>query len=458
MMMLNYIRIFAKRCHAVCRRLVAGEAGALAVTVALCMPIFIAAAGMAVDLSQAYNVRNRLANALDKAALAAGSTSGTEAQIRARAEAFVHANYRDNTLGDVTNIHVTLGDNTVDISATSRVGTSFMSIFGTDYLEVNADTSVRREMAGVEVVLVLDVTGSMAGNNLATLKTASLNFIDIMFKRISDVNYLRIGIVPFSQTVNVGPYGLGKDLKGNNYGTAFVSKPSSDDYTSPASNIAYGTSTNSWKGCITERSSPKDMTDDASPNWGMYRYPKICSKTKNGVCQSYSNNNPNTSCPASMVIPLTNDRDKLEDSIDGLTAAGGTYIPVGTVWGWRLISPSSPFNEGTAYNDPDWTKTVIVMTDGNNEPSSEYSAYGKNSSLTATQLNNKFASLCTSMKAKGIRLYTVTFQSGITNSTRTIFRECATDETKYFNAPNNADLTTAFSQIANQLSELHIVK
>ncbi len=435
-----------------------GEAGALAITLALCMPLFIAAAGIAVDLSQAYNVKNRLANALDKAALAAGSTSGTEAQIRERAEKFVLANYRDGTIGDVINVTVTLGDNTVDVSATAKVGTAFMSILGTDYLNVSASSSVRREMAGVEVVLVLDVTGSMAGNNITALKTASLNFIDIMFRRISDVKYLRIGIVPFSQTVNVGPYGLGKDLSGNTYGTAFVSRPSTDDYTSPASNIAYGSGTNDWKGCILERTSPKDMTDDASPNWEMYRYTKICAQTKNGVCQSYTNNNPNTNCPASMIIPLTNDRTRLDTAINALSAGGNTYIPVGTVWGWRVISPTSPFTEATQYNDPDWTKTVIVMTDGNNEPVSTYSAYGKNSSMTATQLNTKFSTLCTSMKAKGIRLYTITFQSGISSGTRTIFRECATDETKYFNAPSNADLTTAFSQIANQLSELHIVK
>lgn len=440
-------------------RFLTDTVGAVAIVFVMALPVIIAAAGMSVDLAQAYNVKNRLANALDKAALAAGSTSGTAAEIEDRVRKFMAANYQDPKIGTVTNINVTLVDNLVTVSASSRVQTTFMSALGQEYLDVDAESVVRREMAGVEVVLVLDVTGSMAGSNIAALKTAALDFIDIMFRRISDVDYLRIGIVPFSQTVNVGPYGLGKDHNNNNYGRAFVFRPSTDDYISPASNIQYGTTGFNWAGCILERSSPNDTSDTVSPDWAMYRYPRICSRyNSNGTCRTYSNNNPNRGCPVSPVIPLTNDRTRLENSINGLIATGNTYINVGMVWGWRLISPSEPFTEATDYNDPDWTKTVIVMTDGDNVPVSEYSAYGRNASITANQLNNKVTTVCNNMKTQGVTVYTITFQSGINGTTRTIFRQCATDESKYFDAPSDEDLRIAFGQIANQLSELHIVK
>jgi hypothetical protein len=66
--------------------------------------------------------------------------------------------------------------------------------------------------------------------------------------------------------------------------------------------------------------------------------------------------------------------------------------------------------------------------------------------------------VCQNAKDAGVTIYTITFQSGISNATRELFRQCATDQTKYFNAPSNQDLINAFENIANQLSQLHIVK
>lgn len=436
---------------------------AVAIVFALSIPMFIGAAGVAVDLAQAYNVKNRLANAVDKAALAAGSTTGEVEDIEAQVMKFIEANYPDGSLGTAFNIDVVLGDGTVTVSASARVRTSFMSIMGTEYLDVHHETIVKRELGGVEVVLVLDVTGSMAGNNINALRTASTNFLNIMFDRISDPQYLKIGIVPFSASVNVGTYGFGETPEGAAYDTGFVDWPSSDDYVSPASNIQYsnGTSgtTTRWRGCILERGSGLDVTDDATPNWGMYRFPRICSSYySNGSCRSYSNNNPNNGCTNNRLVPLTNNQATLQASIDGLQAAGNTYINVGLVWGWRVISPTYPFTEGAAYDDVDWSKTIVLMTDGDNVPYNRYSAYGSYPGLSANNLDSKVTTVCNNIKAQDVTLYTITFQSGISNSTRTLFRNCATKEEFYFDAPSNQDLITVFENIANQLSQLHIVK
>jgi Flp pilus assembly protein TadG len=444
------------------RRFCGDTHGAIAIVFALCVPMFIAAAGITVDLAQAYNVKTRLSNALDKAALAAGSTPGDTDYIEQQVNRFLAANYPDNRLGETYDIEVTFGDGTVSVSASARVPTAFMSIFGHDYVEVHQQSTVRRELAGVEVALVLDVTGSMAGNNITALKTASNNFVNIMFDRISDADYLKIGIVPFSAAVNVGSYGLGKKPDGTDYGTAFVDRPAHDDYVSPASNIQYnsgttGTSTN-WRGCVLARDYPLDTTDDASPNWDMYRYPRKCSKyNSNGTCKTWSNSDPNSGCTNSRLIPLTNDEDALHASINSLVASGSTYINVGLIWGWRVLSPTFPFEEGTEYDDPDWSKTVVLMTDGNNEPTSTYSAYGANPGITASDLNDRMLEVCANMKEEGITVYAITFQSGINNATKNLFRQCASDPTKYIDAPSNQDLITAFENIANQLSQLHII-
>ncbi len=424
---------------------------ATAIIFAMAMPMFFAAAGVAVDLAQAYNIKTRLGNAVDKAALAAGSTTGTLGEIEEQVNNFITANYPEDRLGETYDVNVTFGEGTVRVTASARVPTTFMRILGHDFIDVYQETVVKRELAGVEVALVLDVTGSMAGNNISALKTASTNFLNIMFSRISDTEYLKIGIVPFSATVNVGAGGA-----------SFVNWPTSDAYKT-ASTITYdsgttGTTTN-WRGCILERASPQDVRDTETPNWGMYRYPRICSQyNNNGTCRTYSNNNPNNGCTVSRILPLTNSQSALQSAVNGLSASGNTYINVGLVWGWRLLSPTLPFDQAVEYDDPDWSKTIVLMTDGDNQPLSTYSAYGANSSLTAAQLNSKMMTVCQNAKDAGIKVYTITFQSGISNATRDLFRQCASEPAFYFNAPSNQDLINAFENIANQLSQLHIVK
>ncbi len=523
------------------------EAGVAAIVLALSLPMLVASVGVGVDLATAYNAKNRLSNALDKATLAAASTNGTDDEVRARMLAFFNANYPPDRFGTPHDIDLNISGSVLTVTASTSVPTKFMGLFGLDDIDVHAESQVVRELAGVEAVLVLDVTGSMAGNNISALKTASTNFINTMFDKIEDPQYLRIGIVPWSNAVNVGPYGKGLNLTGGVYGTPFVDNPATDSYISPASNITYGSGNYDWQGCVIERSSSSALLDQASPNWQMYRYPPNkcslynctqyncaqyncaqyncaqynctqyncalynCTKTdKNGnctkygstcvqygttctkygntcvqygttcktygnTCQQYGNTctkygntcvqwsgDPNTDCPSSPIQPLINDQKKLLSIIGGLQVGGNTYSNIGMVWGWRVISEDFPFSEGSPYDDKRWSKTVILMTDGDNTINSTYSGEGPygttGTSTTATQQNQKFAQICTNMKAKGIRVYTITFQSAINSTTKGYYRNCATSPTMYYDAPSNQSLINAFDEIANQLSQLHITK
>ncbi len=438
------------------------RAGVAALLFALMAPVFITSAGIVVDLAQAYNTKTRLGNALDKAALAAGTMSGTQTEIEANVLRFIEANYPDDRVGTAFGVLVTIDESKIVVEASATVDTAFMRIFGYDTIQVVEVTEVIRELAGVEVALVLDVTGSMAGSNIAALRTASHSFLNIMFDRISDVDYIKIGIVPFSNSVNVGRYGLGLNPDGSVYGTAFVSRPATDPYISPATNIQYSSSTgttNNWKGCIVERAYPLDTTDDATPNWQMYRYPNQCtSRDRYGNCTAWRRD-PNYQCPNSRLMILNNNEAAMHTYIDALPTVGNTYGNVGMAWGWRVISPEAPFTDGVEYDDPDWSKAVIMMTDGDNTMHSFYSVYGLTATngMDANDLDERFEEICENMKQEGLMVYTITFQSGITDATREIFRRCASPG-KYYNAPSDADLVEAFEKIANQLSQLHIAK
>jgi len=439
------------------------KSGAIAVVFAISLSMIIASAGIATDLAVVYNAKNRLSNALDKAALAIGSSTGDTAVLEERAEAFIRANYPEGKIGEISNIDVTISEEeaTVDITASARVNTIFMPIFGIDYVDVSSSTQVIRELAGIEAVLVLDVTGSMAGTSIAALKTASTNFINIMFDEVDDINYLKIGVVPYADTINVGRYGEGFDPDGNYYDNAFVDTPTTDEYVSNPSTITYGTGTNDWWGCVVERTAEgEQMTDASTPNWHMYRYPRVCLRSSWSGCTQYAT--PNYGCGDAKVQPLTNNQSDLLTEINGLPTSGNTYSHLGMVWGWRVVSPTSPFTEGAEYDDPKWSKTVILMTDGDNTIDSVYSTEGRYGtsgvSTNATQENNKLAAVCQDMKDEGIRIYTVTFKSSINATTKSYYRACATSTSMYYDAPSADDLIAVFEKIAHQLSKLHITK
>jgi len=240
-------------------------AASVALVFAFAMPAFVAAAGMAVDIAQAYNVKTRLSNALDKAALAAGSSDGSVDMLTARINKFFKANYPDTTLGTPSELHVTLGDGTVMVSTTARVPTTFMAIMGQDYITVSADTEVKREVAGLEIVLVMDNTGSMAdpaGGGVSKIdasKTAASTLVNTLFGANSNVPILWMGVVPFSQAVNVGT--------GHSAWTA---------------NDSFNWGPTSWNGCVEAReASNRDVTDDPPSTATFAKYYSACS-TSNG--------------------------------------------------------------------------------------------------------------------------------------------------------------------------------
>ncbi len=443
------------------RKYIKNNQGVVAIVFVMALPMVIAAAGIATDLAVAYNAKARLMGALDKAALAVGSSSGTEAELQERMTNFFEANYPEEGLGATFNVTLTLTENTITATASTRVDTLFMSVFGKEYIDISGVTEVVRELAGIEAVLVLDVTGSMGGSNITALKTASTNFFDIMFTNITDPEWLKIGIVPYADSVNVGKYGAGLNPDDSFYDTPFVDAPAVDDYVNPASNITWGTGNNDWQGCVLERPG-QQMTDDNTPNWIMYRYPLRCLNYSwwSGTCINWTT--PNYSCVTSQLQPLTNVQSTLQAVIDNLPTSGNTYSHLGMVWGWRIISPEYPFSEGVSYEHQDWTKTVILMTDGNNTIDSRYSGEGVTGdagvSASVTDENEKLAEVCANMKAAGVRIYTVTFQSNINETTKDYYRNCATSTSMYFEAPSDEDLVQTFEDIANQLSRLHVTR
>lgn len=445
--------------------------GAIALMFGLMVPILVGVAGVSLDYSQAFLVKQRLAQALDAAALAAAASSTDEAAITQKVKDFFEANYPPDRLGVTFEPVVQVIGDEIIVSGTAYYNTTFLSVLGIDVINVDAETTVLREVQGIEVVLVMDNTGSMnSNNNIAALRAAASNFVYIMHgidtdegeaadpslldsMATRDSEFIKIGLVPYSSSVNVGPYGLGEDKDGNYYSTPFVNNPHDIPYTT-----TYWSE--DWLGCVLAHDYPDDTLDHEGP-WDMYRYCRDVA-TDDPYCHLNSSGNvkkkPNYHCPKTPLTPLVTSPSELKNNIDNMTASGFTYGNYGMVWGGRVISPEFPFEEGVSWENQYWRKAVVMMTDGRNTMNYWYSTYGptQDHNIKPGDLNNRFIDVCNDLKSKGVIIYTVTFYSGVNESTKDFYRQCATSEDYYHDAPGQDDLIGAFETISRELSNLHI--
>ena len=464
------------------------------------VPLMVAA-GAAVDVSRAYIVQSRLTQALDAAGLAVGSMIGlTEAEMQQRAEDYFNANYSVNEIGIPATPVVSLVDEVVTLSVAAKLPTAIMRIVGINELDIHSSVEITRESKNLELMMVLDNTGSMNNNGkIDALKTAANDLIGILFGNEAFPAKVKVGLVPFAAGVNVGTAFQASGYMDMNAQSSIHS----ENFT-PGTNLwtLYNKISNrTWDGCVQTRPDPLDE-DDTQPSignpdtlwvpWFAPDEPDLSGYSNkylsdgvsgtadqrqrstvkyNGTSASPSSKGPQYGCDVEALTPLTNDRDGLLQKIAAMVATGYTHIPIGLAWGWRLLSPTPPFTEGVAYGAPDTTKAIILLTDGENTiPSksnhnkSDYTGYGylaqgrlgtTNASTAENKLDQKTSTICSNVKAAGIRVYTVTFQLNNT-ATQNMMRACATEPSLYYDSPSNAQLRLVFQNIAQDLSNLRL--
>ncbi len=411
--------------------------GSILTWVAVSLIPLVVSVGMATDIARGFVMRSQLSTALDSAALAGGrafNLPSRDDDIQAYFNANFPSGYMDSELTSfvIEPISVAGEPEKLRVSASATLPTLFMKLVGITDFQVATSAEVTRENLGLQLAVVLDVTGSMdKGGKIQALRQANRDLVDILFGANTTSEKLSIAIVPYAATVNVGD--LGNDFIDWSY--------------LPANLRNHSDSRRRWGGCVQARSTPGVLSNDRTvleadaydantapvsvggkwkpyitphwenfanpPSWrdNQYRqlpfshpdmdptnpgfkapaklpYVKNEAFYRNGnspkgegtfsLPNSSGTRGPNVWCP-SRLLPFTSDRATLENYINTkLNPTGWTIGNQGLVWGWRLLDPDPPFPNSVPYNDLETVKALIMMTDGLNDVgANDYTAYGR---------------------------------------------------------------------------------
>ena len=189
---------------------------AMMLTAAAIVPV-IGIAGSAIDIGRAYMTQLRLQQACDAGVLAgrrAMAAALYSDPAKAEANKMFNFNFPAGNYGSRSIAFSSWGVGGSDVAgrATAVLPTALMYIFGKDQFNLAANCTAKLEISNVDVMLVLDVTGSMASKAVSTdtdtkivaLRKAAIDFFDTLTNADVGDGRLRFGVVAYSSSANVG--------------------------------------------------------------------------------------------------------------------------------------------------------------------------------------------------------------------------------------------------------------
>ncbi len=358
----------------------------------LAVTLLMAAAllgGLAVDVMRFENRRTQMQNALDLCVLNAASLRQTLDEKTVFRDCVVKA----GMTGTITNLTVTKGTSskTVSASATETLPTMFIGLLGMNTLTVQATSSAAERVGNVEIALVLDLSGSMAGSRITNLKIAAKEFVRTLLEE--DVNNrILITVVPYNGSVNLGNQLAAK------YNLTNV--PHNTTNSPDLRNIrCVDLPDAAFAGTAISRTTAMPAASFVDPVTFYGEVNAFLSPTSRGAApvMDYNYCKTTPSAYAGNVVQLPGftppgEQDKvatpgkrieyLSTFIDSLTPAGATSIHKGMRWGLAFLDPSmnsiyrefiasgqmpsALSNRPLAFGDPDVMKVIVLMSDGEN--------------------------------------------------------------------------------------------
>lgn len=346
------------------RRFAGNQNGSTTIFAMTLFMMMVMMGGLAVDLMRYEATRTSLQNTLDRATLAAASLNQRMDGKLVVKDYFAKANLTQY----LREVVVTNGINFRNVKANASAETNpyFSHLVGVDSMDAKGKSMAEQRTTNVEIMLVLDVSGSMNNNSrLTNLKTAAVEFVSTVLSTDTEQR-ISIGIVPFNGQVNLpvalrtkfnftDPNGADKvncfDLPASVYTTTEMSR------TEPLTMTIAGDTYSGTSG-VTNWIDVSNV-DSAAPYFGNVWCPPRAENTVSLPLQSVT---------------------VLQAKINAMTAIGATSINAGMKWGLAMLDPAarSIYNEyQTAglmptkltgrpfeFNDRESVKVIVLMTDG----------------------------------------------------------------------------------------------
>ncbi len=475
---------------ALCRRFLVGERGAsLPLLAVLTIPI-VGIIGLTIDSGRGYLVKARMGDALDAAMLAAAHVKD-ENKIDDEIRKYFDANFPPGYMGATVTLTAADVDQvagTIDVSASANMGTTFMRLFGKESVQVGTGTQVTRETVSMDVVLSMDMSGSMSNSDgsgstrIIAARTAALTLVDVLYGNKTGSDLLTIGLVPWNGAVNIWQDGTSFTGTSPSTVSSFTNPWEDESQTT----LYYPNNTpvpllnnpdNTWNGCVFARYRSGFDEDDGDGTVGVADHLLGPLTTTDGTdwlgwqanwvdpadpgeecddgCPEY------TDCLTHGITRLTDQRTAIENAINALTSPRGvTNIAQGLAWAWRVVSPGEPFADADPFPTGLHERAIVLLTDGEQYGGTNDgydAAFGTGAAAGANGMNDRLLAVAESIKDSGIKIYVIQFYFS-NGPLQTLLKQVASKpKAPYYHfAPDGDALNEAFEEIADDLSALRI--
>jgi Flp pilus assembly protein TadG len=355
------------------------EDGSLTIFSLFLFILILMISGLAVDMARHELERVTIQNTLDTAVLAAGSLESgadTEAEITAMVMDYVTKAGIDPSIVTVNPQITGASSRIVTATADFQMDTIFMGLMGINSLPGVAAGQAAEGQEKIEVVLVLDVSGSMSENGkIEALRPAAKGFVTEIINKLG-ADRVAISVVPYNHQVHVDDE-LRSRLNWDNTLTT-VANPRNH----PGAITTYNTHNPSTR-CARFRDA--DFRTSAlvagSAVEGSAMFSGLSGRNLTRY-QQYPDWASWCSDIYSTVFPYQNDELALHGFIDTLQGQGWTSIDYGMNWGVGILEsrfapivqdmvddgllPADMAGHPYAFNEPDVKKVIVLMTDGMN--------------------------------------------------------------------------------------------
>jgi len=484
-----FIKYIRQKAKSFTRRLILDRGGAVAIYLAFAIVPLIGFIGIGTDAARAYMVKSRLSSALDAAGLAGGKAffSPTRDQD---IDMFFNVNfppgYMDATISGPL-VTVDTENETITLSASATIPTTFMRLIGHDTIVISSDTEVTRQIEMLDVVLAIDMSGSMTSsagngqNRIEAAREAANLLTDILFGNSGEKDLLKIGLVPWNAKVNV-------TIDGSTYNSASTITQPVGAFTNPETganqSVVYFANNSpvpllapppvNWKGCVYSRFIDDAISDsDADilmppvstpitdwPAWqpiGPEGEP-----VSGGTCTTAVSGSECRRCLSHGITPLQNQKTTIQNAINALQSpTSTTNIPQGIGWAWRVLKPEAPFTEADPNPPMNRQQAIVLLTDGENYGGSGDGYKGTFGLGGAARLamDDRLRLLSDNIKADGVIVYVIQFANN-NSALQTLLQSTASGPGSpfYHYAPDAVALQQIFHEIASHLSELRLSK